>query len=146
MMKKMLAFMLVAVWAVQVAFADDVVTKDSNKLPDAARVVLKKQFPNINISYIKIDKELFQTTYEAVLTSGVEVKFDSEGKWIEVDCKKAEVPVSFVLAPIKKYVQENFQNEPIVKIERERRGFTVELGNGLDLEFDKDGKILRMDD
>lgn len=145
-MKKMLSFMLVAILAVQVVMADDVVTKDSNKLPNAARVVLKQQFPNVNISYIKIDKELFQTTYEAVLTSGVEVKFDSEGKWIEVDCKNAEVPMSFVSASIKKYVQDNFPDELIVKIERERRGVTVELRNGLDLEFDNNGDIVRIDD
>ena len=77
-MKKMLAMFILAMLTMQVAIAGDVVTKDVNKLPASARETIKKHFPQTKISYIKIDKDLFKsTTYEATLTNGVEIDFDS---------------------------------------------------------------------
>lgn len=149
-MKKLLATCMLVVLAVQVAVADDVVTKDINKLPIAAREMIKKYFPEVNISYIKIDKEFLQSTnYEAVLTNGFEIDFDSKGEWKEVDCKRTAVPAALVPDFIKRYVAENFPQERIVKIERERKGYkwyTAELSNGLDAEFDRNGNFLRLDD
>ena len=83
-MKKMLAMFILAMLTMQVAIAGDVVTKDVNKLPASARETIKKHFPQTKISYIKIDKDLFKsTTYEATLTNGVEIDFDSKGEWMQ---------------------------------------------------------------
>lgn len=146
-MKKIVAMFIMAILTVQVAIAGDVVTKDVNQLPASARETIKKHFPQAKISYIKIDKDLLKSkTYEATLTNGTEIDFNSKGEWTDIDCKKAAVPAAFVPASISQYVKENFAGHSVVKIERERKMYKVELNNGLDLNFDKMGAFLRMDD
>ena len=137
-MKKIVAMFVMAIMAMQVAFAGEVVTKDENQLPVAARQLIKKHFPQAKISYIKIDKDLFKsTTYEATLTNGTEIDFD---------CKKAAVPAAFVPGYVANYVNTDFAGEKIVKIERERKGYEVKLSNGMDVKFDVHGKLLKLDD
>lgn len=146
-MKKFVAMFIMAMLTAQVAIAGDVVTKDVNSIPASARETIKKHFPESKISYIKIDKDLFEsTTYQAVLTDGSEIDFNSKGEWMDVDCKKGAVPVAFIPAPVGQYVKANFDGSFIVKIERERQFYKVELNNDLDLVFDKAGTFLRMDD
>lgn len=147
-MKKIVAVLAVAVMSVQMAFADhDVVTTDESRLPVAARETIKKNFPDAKISYVKIEKDFFQSAnYEATLTNGMEIDFNSKGDWIEVDCKRQAVPAAFIPAPVKEYVETNFPTALIVKIERDRKGYDIEMNNGLDAEFTPTGAFLRLDD
>lgn len=146
-MKKIVAMFILVMATMQVTFATDVVTKDVSKLPTIARETIKKHFPQAKISYIKIDKDIFQSaTYEATLTNGVEMDFNSKGEWTEVDCKKAAVPAALIPATVSKYVGENFPGQHIVKFERYRKGYKAELANGLDVEFDRFGGFLKLDD
>jgi hypothetical protein len=57
-------------------------------------------------------------------------------------------PVPAVLVPqlIATYVSTNFPGEIIVKIDKERHGYDVELSNDLDLKFNKKGMLIGMDD
>ena len=147
-MKKIVAVLAVAVMSVQMAFADhDVVTRDENRLPAAARETIKQNFPDAKISYIKIEKDFFQSAnYETTLTTGMEIDFNSKGDWIEVDCKRQAVPAGFIPASVKEYVETNFPTVLIVKIERGRKGYSIEMNNGLDADFDTAGMFLRLDD
>lgn len=146
-MKKIVAMFIMAMLTMQVAIADDVVTKDVNKLPALARETVQKHFSDAKISYIKIDKDLFQSaTYEVTLTNGAEIDFDSNGQWMEIDCKKMAVPAAFIPAAISKYMSENFPQQRIVKFERDRRGYDAELNNGLEVKFDQRGTFLKLDD
>ena len=146
-MKKIVAMFIMAIMALQVAFAGDVVTRDVSKLPAEARTTISKHFPDAKISFIKIEKDFFQSAnYEATLTNGVEVDFNSKGEWLEVDCKKGTVPAAFIPAKVSSYVKSNFPNEQIRKIERGRKGYEVKLSNGLEVKFDPYGGFLKLDD
>lgn len=124
----------------------DVVTRDLGQLPETARQVVRQHFSEQHISYIKIDHELFSTSYKVILTNGDELEFDSDGTWKEVECKRTRVPHSLVPPAIGQYVQTNFPNDSIEKIKRKRRKTEVELYNGLELIFDSEGNFERMDD
>lgn len=146
-MKKIVAMVVMALFAVQAAMADDVVTRDVNKLPAPAREVIAKYFPQAKVSYIKIDKDLFKSPiYEATLTNGTEIEFGSKGEWLEVDCKKETVPAYFISNEISRYIGTNFAGHSIVQISRDRKGYDVELSNGLEVKFDRNGNFLRLDD
>lgn len=146
-MKKVIVFFALTVFILQMAVAGDVVTKDISKLPTLARETISKHFPQLNVSYIKIDKDIFQSpTYEATLTDGTEIEFDSRGEWVDVDCKKNEVPDTFIPSTVAKYVRDNFAGQTIVQIERGRKGYQVELSNGLEVKFDTFGGFLKLDD
>lgn len=68
-MKKVLSILVLAIVAVQFAFAGDVITKDVKELPLTARNFINQYFSKPQISYIKIDSEFLSKKYEVTLTT-----------------------------------------------------------------------------
>lgn len=119
----------------------------NNELPQAAQKFIEDNFSNSSIDYIKMDKETFSTDYKVKFTNGVEVEFDSKGKWMEVDGNKTNIPTGFIQKSILTYVKGKFPNAQIEKIEKGRFGKQeVKLSNGLELEFNSKGEFKRIDD
>lgn len=146
-MKKVLSILVLALVAVQFAFAGDVITRDAKQLPLAARNFINQYFTKPQISHIKIETGMLGSKkYEVLLTDRTEIDFDGNGNWIEVDCRKTAVPEALVPASVKEYVRTNFPQEIITKIERERNGVEVELSNDYSLKFNSKGKFVSMDD
>lgn len=145
-MKKLFVSIILLVSVALTSCGGDVVTRDLGQLPETARQVVRQHFPQQHISYIKIDHELFSTSYKVVLTNGDELEFDSDGAWTEVEGKRMSVPYSLVPPTIGQYLQTNFPNDSIEKLKRKRRKTKVELYNGLELIFDSKGNFERMDD
>ncbi len=146
-MKKILFLMAMLVSSLQFAMAGDVVTRDVNKLPVAAREMISKHFPQTKVSYIKIEKDLFQSTsYDVKLADGIELEFNSKGEWLEIDCKNKAVPSTFIPQAISKYMKANYSGHKTVKIERDRKGYELTLENGLEVDFDQFGGFLKLSD
>lgn len=80
-MKKILSILVLAIVAVQFAFAGDVITKDAKELPLNARNFINQYFSKPQISYIKIDSEFLSKKYEVTLTDRTEIDFDKKGNW-----------------------------------------------------------------
>lgn len=117
----------------------------SEKLPAAAQSFLKEYFPDSPISYVKKEADL-TPTYEVVLQNGTEIEFNKKGQWDNIDCKRLAVPAALIPAAISEYLNANFPGQSIVKIDRETYGHEIEMANGLELKFDKKGKLLHIDD
>jgi len=116
------------------------------QLPAPAKTFVKKYFPQATIEYATKDTEFMGTTYEVRLSDGTEVDFDKKGNWDNVDCKTKAVPASLVPAAIAQYVTAHYPNTVIVKIDKERGGYEIELSNDLDLKFNSKGKLIGIDD
>lgn len=145
-MKKLLAFIII-ITSVFAVSARDKISRNINVLPIAAQTVLKNNF-KAGISFIKIDKNMMGSVdeYEVVLDDGSEITFDKNGNWKEVEVRSNKsVPSAFVLKEISNYVKQNQKNSKIVGIEKDRNGFTVDLANGVEIKFDKNGKFSRYD-
>jgi|SRR5690606_2336382 len=124
---------------------ESVITK--NELPQTAQKFISDNFAKSTIDYAKIDKEILSTDYKVKFTDGVEIEFDSKGEWTEVDGNKTTIPTGFIQKSILTYVKEKFPNTQIEKIEKGRFGKQeVKLSNGLELEFNSEGKFKRIDD
>jgi hypothetical protein len=123
--------------------ADRLISKE--QLPAAAQAFIQKTFPGQTISYAKIDSD-GRKKYEVRLNNGTEIDFDKKGTWDKVDCNHSAVPADLVPANIANYVKSNFPDAVIVKIDKERYGYDVELSNDLELKFNKSGQMLRLDD
>lgn len=126
-------------------FADDRIIP-VNQLPEAAQKFVQATFPGQTISYATIDVDYGSKSYEVRLDNFVEIEFDKDGTWEKVDCNYIAVPAELIPASIAEYVHTNFPNTKIVKIDKERRGFEVELSNDMDLHFNSQGKLLHIDD
>ncbi len=136
-MKKVLSILVLALVAVQFAFAGDVITHDAKQLPLTARNFINQYFTKPQISHIKIEVEYWSKKYEVLLTDRTEIDFDRKGNWTgsglqESCCARSLIPVS-----VKEYVKANFPREIITKIERGRTGVEIELANDYSLKFNK---------
>lgn len=148
MKKFTLAIMMMLSAAGFAASASDHVTRDVSVLPQAALQTLHTDFAGQTVSFIKVDRDLGRISeYDVVLDNGTEVNFTRSGQWKEVDTARgSSVPQSMVPEAIASYVSRNIPKARIVGLERHRRGYDVELSNGVDMKFDAKGKFLRYDD
>lgn len=118
----------------------------ATQLPAAAQSFIQKNFPGQGVAYASIDHDFGRTIYEVHLNNGVEVDFDKTGTWDKIDCCYDAVPEHLVPAAIANYVKTQFAGAAVVKIDKERYGFDVELSNDLELKFNRKGQVMRIDD
>lgn len=146
-MRKVFPILIVCSAAFSTACADnEVISQNLNDLPAAARTTLEQHFPGVQVSYIKIDKELFRgTSYEVRLVNGAEISFSGKGEWTEVDGKKNSVPAHFLPDEIRRQATGLFPGDSITQIEKKNRGYEVELSNGIDLTFNRNLELKEID-
>lgn len=145
-MKKILLFVLAAVFTASLVSAKDIITTDTGKLPQEAKNFIAAHFPKEKVSYIKIDDELLSKNYDVVLENGTEIEFYGNGDWKEVDAKLNNVPLAIVPERIQEYVNRNFNGVTFKEIKKKKRTYEVKLSNRLELEFNLDGNFIRIDD
>lgn len=120
---------------------------NNNQLPGTAQTFIKNNFASQQITSTIEEKEnIFSKEYQVILNDGTKLEFDKSGNWIEVDGNTIAVPLKIVPKSIHNYVTKSFPNTKIVKIKKTTRKYEVEISNGLDLEFNKKGEFIRIDD
>jgi len=117
-----------------------------DELPEAAQKFIKTHFAASETLYAKVDNDLFGNDYKVVFADGASVEFAANGEWKEVATERGEVPAAIVPPMIRDRVAERFPAARIESIDRDRRGYDVELSNGLDLKFDREFNLVEIDD
>ena len=123
---------------------DRVIPKE--KLPAAAQKFVAEHFGKLKISYVKEERDLLERNYEVVFTDGTKVEFLRNGEWKEIDCRYSEVPEVAIPEQIKKYIGENYPDEKVLQIDRDRHDYEVKLSNRLELTFDLKFNLIDIDD
>jgi uncharacterized membrane protein YkoI len=113
------------------------------ELPKPAQDFLEKHFRNSEIDVVKKDAEHGEKGYEVKLKDGTEIEFWKDGSYREVDGGKKPIPTAFIPESVKDYVAKNHPNEKITHIDYGHKDLDVDLTNNIDLEFTKEGKILK---
>lgn len=118
--------------------SDEIINK--NALPQQAQKVLDKYFSAEKVSRVTRDvSSRGRSTYEVDFVSGRDIEFDNKGAWKSIDCKGSKVPDALVPAAIRKYLTHNMSGASVISIDRDARGYDVELSNGLEVVFDVNG-------
>lgn len=116
------------------------------ELPASSQQFINTYFKGLEVSYAKVDEELFDKSYKVLFVDGSMVEFRRNGDWKEIECKYGEVPAGIVPRPIRDCVSTRFAQRRIISLDRDRRGYDVGLDNGLDLEFDSSFRLVDIDD
>lgn len=114
-------------------------------LPEAITAFLKQHFPNATVVGVEPDYDHGGQEYDVYLNDGTKVDFDANNQWDQVESMRG-VPAFFIPNAIASYVRSSYQNMTITKINKEYHGYEIELANGLDLNFDRSGRFMGMDD
>lgn len=116
------------------------------ELPASSQQFINTYFKGLEVSYAKVDEELFDKSYKVLFVDGSKVEFRRNGDWKEIECKYGEVPAGIVPRPIRDCVSTRFAQRRIISLDRDRRSYDVKLDNGLDLEFDSSFRLVDIDD
>ena len=118
-----------------------------DKLPAAAQTFLKTHFADLTLAYAVEDPKFVGSEYEVTYTDRTEVEFRPNGEWSSVERRYAAVPASIVPAQISDYVaKSSFPNQYIKKVERDAYTWEIELSNGIEIKFDKEFRVIDIDD
>ena len=144
-MKKSIFFVLALVMSIclpltLMADNDQVITFD--RLPATAQAMLKQNFADKVPLVITADWD----DYKVMYTNGDKVEFDKKGNWRDIECKTSQVPADLVPAQIVANVNATFPGAAVTEIDRDRRGYSVKLSNGLELEYNRSFQIVELDD
>ena len=102
----------------------------------------KQNFADKTPLAITADRDDYKVMYQ----NGEKVEFDKKGNWKDIECKGSQVPSALIPADIAASVNAKFPGATITEIDRDRRGYSVKLSNGLELEFNKKFQIVELDD
>lgn len=144
-MKKLFILLVCLVNMQSLLMADDDKPVAINELPQEALAFIKEHFADTKISYAKMESDFFKKDYEVIFINGQKAEFDKNGAWKEIDCKYGSVPASIIPEAIKKYLAEQFPEQTVIKIERDKRGYEVKLKNKLELRFNKAFQLTAID-
>lgn len=117
-----------------------------DQLPQKSQKFIEQYFPKAKIAYAKEEREFLDIRYEVVFANSAKIEFLKDGEWKEVDCKYSAVPAAIVPVKIAEYVTKNYEDVQIVKIDRSKREYEVDLSNGLELTFDTKFNLIDIDD
>lgn len=145
---KTVKFLMIAIIAFTTVFtskADDDKPITVDQLPTAAQEFIKTYFTDVQVSYATVDEGYFGKSYDVNFMGGAEVEFDENGAWKEIDCRYNALPANIVPEQIVNYVTQNHAGQIITMIDKGRRDYEIELGNGLEIKFDLNFKMIGYD-
>ena len=145
-MRKLFLLFIVSIVGIMPMLADNDKMITREELPEKAQVFIDKHFANVDVLYVKAERDMgIVTSYDVVLDGDVKIEFNRSGEWTSVDCGRSQVPNGVLPKGVLDYVTKRFAKAYVVEIEKDVMGYDVKLSNDLDLEFDKNGKFLRVD-
>ena len=144
-MKKFVALGIFAFTLLMTACSDKPVTAD--QLPEPIKAFIQQTFPGQTVSFVQKDLDLTGNQYDVVLADGTRIEFDTDNQWDKIEgTMTTPVPTALIPQPVLTHLQANFPDAMITKIDKEHYGYEVELANGLELKFNKQGALIEMDD
>jgi hypothetical protein len=141
-----LLFVFVCVFSIQTLSADNDRPIQVNQLPQEAQTLIQQHFANLKVALAKQESGIIEKTYDVIFTDGTKIEFDRNGRWTEISCQpNAVVPAALVPTQVTEYINKNYSQTQVRKIERERKRCEVELTNKVELTFDQQYRIIDVD-
>lgn len=120
------------------------------ELPQVSKDYIEQQFPSEQVTYVEKDQDFLSWNnddmYEVHFSSGLELTFSKAGEITEIDAPKDQaIPIAALPEAIVSFVEGNYSGVGITSWELDGNDQEVELTNGVDLEFDKNGNFKKID-
>ena len=117
-----------------------------SQLPKAAQEFMAKNFSGSPVMYVNMDRDLLDTDYEVRLEDGTKIDFNGSGNWTDISNKRTGIPTSIIPAKLVSYVHKHYPDARFLAIERGSRDYEIKLSNGIELTFNKEGRLVGFDD
>ncbi len=115
------------------------------ELPQKARNFIEKYFARDKVISIEEDND-WRKEYEVRFSDGAKIDFDGNGDWTKVRSSQGAVPAGLVPDTIVIQTKANYPNAIMVEVERDDRGYEIDLSDDRELRFDSSGQMVKVDD
>jgi len=116
------------------------------ELPVKAQEFVNSYFSDDNIRFIRMEIEIEKTEYTVRFENGIEIEFNSNGDWDEVESHVECLPKDFLHPGVLDFLKKNHPDCCLHEVARGRHKIEVELANGMEIIFNKNGEFFRYDD
>lgn len=144
-MKKSIIMLAAALTLTALCSAQGKGTIDFKSLPSKAQTFLNTYMDKSEIALIKMDTDKKENDYKVYFDDGSKVKFDNQGDWEKIKLRNKGVPEELVDPMVLIYIHTEYPDLPILALERDSKGYEVELSNGMELKFNKTGQLVKID-
>lgn len=114
------------------------------ELPSEVISFLDTHFSGIEVRSVIKDYDNSTYEFEVYLSNGTHIELSRRGEWRNVENHLAGVPHSVIPNKILTYVAENYPDQMIIGIERDRQ-IDVELKGGVELVFSLNEDFVKFD-
>ena len=122
---------------------DKIITME--ELPVDAQTFVQTYFGKSNVSVVKKDTEILDTSYDVIMKDGSKMEFDRKGAWTGIKSRTKAIPNDIVPEKIGQYVKQNYPKDQIMSIEKDKNEYELQLSNHLELTFNKKGRLIDID-
>jgi hypothetical protein len=143
MKTKYLGMIVLAVVSMATFSYDDDKGMQIVDLPAASTTFLSTYFKGVRA--VRVEQE--GSNFSVELENKIEVDFNGNGDWTEVDGQDGiAIPTGFILPNIVDYITTTYPDNAINGIEKKADHYEVDLvKQDIDLTFDQDGAFVRVD-
>lgn len=145
LLTKSIGLLAASIMLLGCALFDDGTPVKYENLPNQIKSFMSTHFNGIEMSYAVRE----HGEYDVVLADGTELDFTRKCEWESIKCTAKAVPSSvmnLLPASVMEYINANFPGQKVSKVSKDSLRYEIELSNGLDIEFSKKGKFIRIDD
>ena len=132
-MKRLLCSLLAVILVLPVAAED--VEIQFEQLPEKAQKIVLKAFPDTKIKKVNMERRASLMQYEVKLSGGIKMQFSKDGSFTECECSKSAVPDILIPEKIRTFIEKEFPESIVMRIEHDSKLFEVLLNNGVELSF-----------
>lgn len=136
-------FGIASAFLVSVSYFSQESTITAQQLPAAVTQYVKTNFSGRTLSQISQEKKMGKTEYEIHLDNGTKLEFNNS-TINEIESTE-KLPDSVIPKNILAYVNKNYPQNFITEWKLSNTKQKVELNSGVELEFNKKGQFLRID-
>lgn len=141
-MKKIL-LVLICVFGVLMVKADNSIR--FTELPIEAQAFVRQYFSDYQIDNVKRNMHK-EKDFKVKFTDGSKVKFDRRGQWTKIKMMSGSIKNEVMPLAIRTYIIEKYPQQLMMQIDREGHRYDIQMSNGDELVFNRNGRLLRIDD
>lgn len=119
---------------------------DFNKLPVAAQTFINANYSGVAVLYATKEDDLILPDYTVMLKNGVRLQFENGGELENIKVAEGEIPASIVPVRIVEYVKAAYPEALIKEYDVDKNGYEVKLSNRLEIKFNRNFKVIEIDD
>lgn len=115
-------------------------------LPVEAQQFMASYYSDVTPILVIKDIDDFVVTYKVSYKDGTSLEFNKKGEWIKVEAPlTGAVPTEIVPVKIKEFVDANYPDVPIIKIEKDKSEWEIKLATRVEFTFNKDFILIESD-